>query len=452
MAPVRKSGRAKKPKKYTNDPFEGLDILSSDSESKTPVVTKDDVADRDADFELEHQNQEDHLDEEEAFEDGQADRASVSTPAEDGSDFAADDVPDGGQDSREGSLFAGTQTGDAVDARLLRGQHARGVPTSDMNDAKADYLKYLFGTGEKDLVAHVRSRDKWAFDPTLPSKTVKAQGQGGFGPSFAVPDERRQREATVGWDWYYKRGGREKFEENQVMHPLTEEEGSRYLVRDGKVRRFLAGRDAKGGPYSLATGEFMNLGELWKESSTTAQPPASEAKKPTKSSTAKSNTESSRDAWLVNMGNKVLCIDWAPNQDGETQYLALSTSPLKDEGVIDPTKPAPAFTPHPPTPSAIQIWAFKSTLSENGMRELDVEEKPQLQLALCSEWGQVRRLSWCPVSRVWRDEDGKDGKRLGLLAGIWADGKVRVLDVRMERDATSARYGNAFELSFALLG
>lgn len=136
---------------------------------------------------------------------------------------------------------------------------------------------------------------------------------------------------------------------------------------------------------------------------------------------------------------------WAPNQDGLVQYLAIIT-PITEEQKShypDPLadKAAPAFRPSAPYPSALQIWAFKARREDSLTKTLDMEFKPRLRLALCTDWGDLRRISWCPCPRAKRDEDEEDVlKNVGLLAGVWGDGCVRVLDIKTGRDPNTTEF------------
>jgi len=71
-----------------------------------------------------------------------------------------------------------------------------------------------------------------------------------------------------------------------------------------------------------------------------------------------------------------------------------------------------------------------------------MSQAPELDAVLLFDWGNVKRMSWCPMP-VRDGFTGTLGKtvRLGLLAGAWADGKVRVLDIQYEKkDPTRPLY------------
>jgi transcription factor C subunit 6 len=87
---------------------------------------------------------------------------------------------------------------------------------------------------------------------------------------------------------------------------------------------------------------------------------------------------------------------------------------------------APAFSRTAGFRSAIQIWSFTST--EDG--ELDNTKEPKLEAVICTDWGALKRMRWCPVAPADSVDLFEEGTvHLGLIAGVWSDGKVRILDV-----------------------
>ena len=76
---------------------------------------------------------------------------------------------------------------------------------------------------------------------------------------------------------------------------------------------------------------------------------------------------------------------------------------------------------------------------------------------LCPDWGDPRQLKFCSTPREERDGYGEDGHRLrlALLAGVWADGFVRVLDLRVDRRAEGdleTKYCTFYPIEFNLAG
>ncbi|MCJ1483868.1 hypothetical protein MMC06_004036 [Schaereria dolodes] len=96
-----------------------------------------------------------------------------------------------------------------------RGIHSRGLPDSkiELKDpvqaCQRSRVEVLVWSDTEDLVHAVLSRERWTQDITSPSKQASSSGCGGIGYFFSLTEERRLKEATTGWDWYYKQGGQE---------------------------------------------------------------------------------------------------------------------------------------------------------------------------------------------------------------------------------------------------
>jgi transcription factor C subunit 6 len=151
-----------------------------------------------------------------------------------------------------------------------------------------------------------------------------------------------------------------------------------------------------------------------------------------------------REGWILNLGSRVQCLAWAPNCTGTSQYLAVSVPITEQQKIaVGETVPkgAPAFTPSAPYPAAIQIWSFDSVKVGQPPRRLDMSVKPRLRLVACGDAGDIKRLSWCPMPRAKKQDGGDEDVYIGLLGGIWGDGTVKVLDIRLNKKSDDAEYG-----------
>lgn len=444
--PTRKSGRTRKAnKKYTVDAFEGLDILGSDSETEAEAHVEDDFAD---DGDSAFENLADAVDSPEgddssvAEDTGASDRSDVATPVEENEDAMAVDDPEEavkamqGQPLKKSRRHGSSRIKSMSDTQDVR---FRGMPDPTTHAGKDILFSHLFGTGTEEIVNMARSRDKWASDPILPVRQVNERGSGGMCHSFSHTEEQRTMEATVGWDWYYDHGGKDRLTKRQKIRQLNHDEGHTYLPQSTKgSQSFLIGPYGDQNLCTLEIGKVFNLEKAW---SYTNGPPKEADGKGT-------SRKGRREGWILNVGRKIKCMDWAPNQDGSIQLLALSTSSTtqispqtnsQKHGV--PLK-APAFTPAPPTSASIQIWAFYASTETGREGSLDLKRDPKLQMVICSEWGDVKQLKWCSTPREPRDADSKGKVALGLLAGLWGDGRVKVLDLEIDTDLNlPTRYG-----------
>ena len=438
-ASVRRSGRERKPnRKYTVDAFEDLkNILSSDSEAAAEVLQEDTSNDDDFAFDGAAEGaggpDDDAITEEDASE-----GSGIVTPGEDyedASSYASGiDLPEHetGADPLELGSFAELPSFRPRKNLWKKepNSHARGVLEPTQYARKEDNLKYLFGTGTEDIMNLLRARDMWANPVTLPFRVADTPGSRGMGYPTSHTTEKREMESTIGWDWYYEHGGRELFAQRQKTQVLQLDRVNPYMSRAlNNSHSCLMGPYGKQEVYNFRTMQPMHIGKAWKHATNT------ESEK-----TAEKARKGGRDGWILNLGNRVRCLDWAPNHSGGTQYLALVASP-KLTTAQTPMNAAPSFTPSYPLPAAIQIWAFAATTDLDRTGHMDQNKPPELVLTICTDWGAVKHLKWCPVPRVLRDDEVRGKVSLGLLAGIWGDGNARVFDVQIDRvRGSSASY------------
>ncbi|EEH44262.2 uncharacterized protein PADG_00551 [Paracoccidioides brasiliensis Pb18] len=359
-----------------------------------------------------------------------------------------------------------------VDEQDALATHSRGIYKSSAHGAKVTYLKLTFGASDEDLLPMVYARVRWTKgrDVTFPSRETL---RGAFnmstdeiGAAFGVNGDLFRKEATTGWDWYYDENTGGRFKKRQRTGTLTAEEGKKYLPRaNAKKHTVLMGPASSQKVFEVGVGESLDFGEAWSEirpkgkraglskkgdrqspemPDTHGSPPLEAEQMSRIENASTRRPRRNREGWILNLGNKIQCLSWAPNCSGTSQYLAIAV-PISDlqKQLIDGTSSqgAPAFTPSAPYPSAIQIWSFESTKEEDDVRQLDMTVKPRLRQVICTDNGDVRRLSWCPMGREKREEDETDEKvNIGLLAGIWGDGTVKVLDVQLNKTASEAEY------------
>jgi len=78
----------------------------------------------------------------------------------------------------------------------------------------------------------------------------------------------------------------------------------------------------------------------------------------------------------------------------------------------------------------MEVWEFDA----NGE---DILQDPRCRAVFSWDWGDLKRMQWCPVPTP-ADHLRSDPSKipLGLLAGIWSDGYIRVLDLSLSIDNT----------------
>lgn len=444
--------------KYTTDPFEiaGVSGDSDAAETTDPatVKTKKEKGDDDSDEEFQEAPDDDgdmEEDEEEPEEEEEEEADSEEDPSI--MDTGEPTSTPGRGKKKEKTTSSQpryTKQRRPDGAVALKGDetHIRGILNRSENSSKMLHLQLSFGSDERDLLAITYARDRWAkgIDSGFPTRASLNAAETApdytYGPTFGADPEDVKRETTRGWDWYYDGEVGEGFRKRQCTTKVEEDEYRRIYMPKTKPGKhtILAGPADDQKRFTLGQYESVNFGEAWSEREVRNRPSSNKNSADTAGAKRKP-----REGWILNLGHKIQTMAWAPNQDGLVQYLAIVT-PITDEqksNYPDPLadKVAAAFRPSAPYPSALQIWAFKAKREDSLTKTLDMEFKPRLRLALCTDWGDLRRISWCTLPRAKRDEDDEDIlKNIGLLAGIWSDGCVRVLDIKANRDPNATEF------------
>lgn len=123
--------------------------------------------------------------------------------------------------------------------------------------------------------------------------------------------------------------------------------------------------------------------------------------------------------WLLDVGGIVVAMGWAPSDSRSAQLLAMAVVPFSDQAYYPDLKKAPRESDR--KEGAVQIWRFETDEDARGLAR-PARRRPRLAHALCFSWGRPARLQWCPVPLT-------SGDKIGLLAVLCGDGKLRVLEV-----------------------
>lgn len=429
---VRPSGSKRQlNQNYSTDELQGPHGFSSDSEDEN-VSENDETAVDDDEFANE---QEDHIPEEDdTDQDEVSDGDRNASPADEGDadDPEVDESPPGPVIGRR-SINQATVNGLNLRYKLKSRKPLKDIVRSkglveplSKNPSKEAMLKFMAGGHPQDWVDFLRTKEQWVSDPTLPRRKEYGKGKGAMCHHFSHTEDNRKMEATVGWDWYYDQGGRELLTKRQKTQILTPDDGLAYIPKPSEQsHKCLMGPYGNQKVFDLPTGLSMCLNDAWK-------PTNQEGTEPGKI----------REGWMLNLGTSIKCLDWATNQDGEVQYLAAATAQPKVSLSQGLSEVSPAFTPSAPLRSCIQIWAFAAKQAPDHESLLDSRQPPAVQRLICTEWGEVKQLKWCQIPRKFRDVDFVNKIPIGLLAGVWSDGVVRVLDVHLEKnEERTVNYG-----------
>ncbi|KAK7191336.1 hypothetical protein DPSP01_003046 [Paraphaeosphaeria sporulosa] len=262
-------------------------------------------------------------------------------------------------------------------------------------------LRNLFGPTGEDLRPVFDAKKTWLSQVALPSRSFNH-----LAPSPYVTEETRAKDIKNVRQWYAN-FGRAAFAQGQTTVQMNEEQAQAYLLNLGPES------------LDLLMGALNN------------QRIFSLKKRRHMSAAAPFGSDSKRKGWIFHLGSRIQDVNWAPNQLGITQYLAViveqdDMTAKKHKRFGNPK--APAFIATSPFPASIQIWAFDST--KHGT--MSAKNEPRLALVLCTDWGAPKAIQWWPIGAEDSIEPDQNGVvRLGLLAGIWSDGMVRILDVSL---------------------
>ncbi|KAL2810661.1 hypothetical protein BJX63DRAFT_422888 [Aspergillus granulosus] len=321
--------------------------------------------------------------------------------------------------------------------------HSRGIWNPFEHVGKSVHLQATFGLDERDILAALYARDRWSrgFDSTFPARISLDEAPSlrdyKYGSTFGVEPEDMDRESTRGWDWYYGDGSGARLRGRQRIEQITEAEARQTFMptpKEGK-HTVLVGPANEQMAFTLDQYDVLNYGDAWGEAKGQKTTDSAGSKQPKKK----------RQGWIINLGQRIQAMAWAPNQSDLTQYLAV-TVPISSEQkdmYPDPLKDyaAPAFRPSASYPCALQIWSFMVDRGGSTTKTIDMSFPPRLRLVLGTSWGDLRRIAWCPMRREPRDEDDEGvDKSIGLLAGIYGDGYVRVIDVKISRDPNKTEF------------
>lgn len=423
-APTRRSGRQRVPnRRYADDIVEELHLsLSSDDDAAEPVPqeeyrTRSPEDDEDFDFEQEADEPESSNGGGSSVEEA-SEGSTIAIPHESDNEIV-DDIANSDTElpKRQNKIKPSSDV------------HSRGVSEKKLHithRSERTFLAAFIGEDRGDESIFLRNRDKWANNVTLPTQNPDRSGLfGGMSWPFNHTSKQRRMEATVGWDWYYLGDGKALFDTNQTTRALSSSEGSHYLSQASSDNfNLLMGPYGTQKLFSLPFLQSLNINEAWSQayavSSTNDDEPGAQTQK------------KRQDGWTLNLGGSVQCLEWAPNNPGNTQFIAISTFLSSTSKSEDLPKGAPAYTPRP-GPSCLQLWK----IAVGDQLGLDDTPAPELCLLFCHSWGNAKQFHWCQVPHERGEQEPTSLTRLGLLAGVWADGHVRVLDVCLDDQSTS---------------
>ncbi|KAK1962083.1 hypothetical protein LY78DRAFT_695737 [Colletotrichum sublineola] len=342
-------------------------------------------------------------------EDGEDDPMDVDGEFEADDDFEADDPsglaldgPRNAGDDDEDELPAYTSSAGLkklpVDVVAIGTYHADGRPTRHYTGAlkrgqRIQVLDFFYGPQEEAVGVASWLLNRWAGYAVLPSKLPD-------GPAPPVPspwldpeffeDQRRYAK-----EWFDRLKDAKGATEGERQ--MSAEEAEAYRLKPGGhlvsvIGPYLDQQEVKITPYD---------GVVLSESGLPL--------------TNHAHADEKSAGWMFDVGGIVVGMAWASRTEQEAQILALAVIPhtdhvLNSEGSYDQNK------------GIIQLWALCGEKGQDGITR-PLASPARLTRTICSDWGRVTRLKWCPVAY-------RENGAMGLLAVLCNDGQVHIVVVK----------------------
>ncbi|KAK7902384.1 hypothetical protein LTR67_002029 [Exophiala xenobiotica] len=443
---TRRSGRQRKVNpKYANDGWdrETLRVIRASSESS---VSSPDEASRPE----ESQEKTTTIIRDEEVSSDEGDNVSINgpvlsqsldveTPDEDDEDMGMDSDEDVPKSSRPPPRRPPPPS--QAQGRIISTEAAnvttrsRGLAPIHNRAAKSLIYSYTFGPEVEDLQDVLRARDTWlkGRDATLPSRLTlsvalnQSDSSGQHGSQTAKGGSSKHSTfKSVSESWI------DSVLDYQILTQLEDEElYEKYFSRHRPSHSVVLGPFDRQQQYPLDHCSPFDFGWAWPKSEGSADDQAS------------LSSERYHEGWLINVGERVNCLAWAPQHEG-VQYLAVATKCTSAQRHLATGKEnlRPAFHPSPLFPSAIQIWAFPTKATDiPGIRTFAMDLKPKLVMMVCTEWGNIRGMEWCPLDHPpIQDTSISDPKPspVGFLGILSTDGCAHILGIPCPPNQSSA--------------
>ncbi|KAI8598374.1 hypothetical protein EDD21DRAFT_382653 [Dissophora ornata] len=148
------------------------------------------------------------------------------------------------------------------------------------------------------------------------------------------------------------------------------------------------------------------------------------------------NTEQTgiNDCYILNTGFSIWAMDWCPTpsykpdeKKKDVDYVAIGGLPETAETSIAQDQIYP-LGKQDAQANMIQLWSMNCRTNDEG--ELQDEPSAYLTMCILHHYGAVLDLKWCPTGGLMKaDSNGGSLARLGVLAGAFNDGTIRIFNV-----------------------
>lgn len=399
--------------------MEGLDDIDDGEDAVDGVRVAADTDGDDGAFE-DHQgavegngdSNTDTSDDEEAV-----DEVAFDVDSDDDIDFEPSSTP------RKAGLAPPKKSPLPASVKHKRTRYGRNLTDHRASNSKGSIRLSLFGPSAADQEPAFQAAYRWRREPILPSRKADQSGSGGYHRSFFQSIADRKREIKNDWRWYDDGGGRDRLRIRQRFRSIDSTQAASFFRGSKASLSLVAGPIDAQLCHQLPLHSTLPIKQPFHEDQSTER------------------GRGARSGWYMNVGGRVHTLTWAPNQES-SQFLAVSM--LSHGGGIPQNAPNAAFRQQTPTKSAIQIWEVEA----DDKSYMHGGKAPRLRSIICTEFGEIRALTWCPTPRKF-EAQSESGRQLGLLAGVWEDGSIRVLDISLASDTGTTQYVYVEQTAFA---
>ncbi|KAK1994454.1 hypothetical protein LX36DRAFT_751722 [Colletotrichum falcatum] len=351
----------------------------------------------------------DDLDDEN-FEAPPPDPEDDDDPMDADGDFEADDpsglaldgprnaVDDDYEDERPAYTSSAGLKKPPVDVTALGTYHADGRPTRHYTGAlkrgqRIQVLDFFYGPQDEAVVLATWLLNRWAGYAVLPSKLPDGPAppvpSPWLDPEF-VEDQRRSAKA-----WFERLKDFKGASEGERR--MSAEEANGYRLKPGGHLVSVVGPYPDQKEVKIAPHDGIAVSE-------SGLPLTNDAP-----------TDEKPAGWMFDVGGIAIGMEWARRTEQEAQVLALAVIPHTDhlldfEGAHDQNR------------GIIQLWALCGRKDKDGITR-PLASPARLARTVCSDWGRVTRLKWCPVPY-------RENGAMGLLAALCSDGQVHIVVVK----------------------
>ena len=192
--------------------------------------------------------------------------------------------------------------------------HPRGLIAAAHTSGK-DVSAFEVAGGDPTILNFLNlERTKWTSLISLPTRKMMPDGSGGMQQPFVYTIDLQNAEKQKLQAWYEDQGGSEVMQTAQTPKCIDSKTGTAYLPSNGQNQTVYLGPYGNQKPHELSPSECLSLKEAWQSVDSESEINGADTQR------------SSRDGWVLNLGRRILWMEWAPRVDSKILYLAVGVA------------------------------------------------------------------------------------------------------------------------------